>query len=137
MIQPCVPASNIVCNKQNFVSAISSLKSYNFSYINECCNTTNCNSQSSYCISSQLLADALSANNSSFNESDLIISDSCSSSSSTPIATVNLVVSLRVNLVYISAYNNLTSNESLTFIANLKSFVKLIFFIYLFKFCLI
>ena len=134
-------SSDYWCNKQSFISSSISntnssfYKLYNVSYTFDCCSTSNCNSQSGYCFTTQLVADAISTNVYSLNVSDLIISESCSSSSDTPVATVTLVASVKVNLVYISAYNNLTSNESLTFIANFKSYVGLIIvYIYLYFF---
>ena len=127
---PCVSALSYGshCNELTLISSdIDSniLRLYNISYVNVCCNSTDCISQPGYCVSSQFVADALSVNSYSYTLPSLIISDSCNpSSSSTPFVTVTLVVSLKVNLVYISAYNNLTSNESLTLIANFKSFVR-------------
>jgi len=137
---PCMPAlsSYYWCNSKPKISDdddSSFSKLYNISITIDCCNTTNCNIQSGYCLTTQFVADSISTNYSSQNVSDLIISESCSSRSDTPIATVTLLVSVKVNLVYISAYNNLTSNESLTLIANFKSFVGLmIAYIYLYVF---
>ena len=87
-----------------------------------CCTGNNCNTKSSYCISSDLLNSALK--NNTFNVTNAVISQSCNSNSITPSVKITISINLKVNLVYISDYSNLTSAASLLFIQNLTNFVS-------------
>ena len=59
-----------------------------------------------------------------FNVTNAVISQSCNSNSITPSVKITISINLKVNLVYISDYSNLTSAASLLFIQNLTNFVS-------------
>lgn len=104
-----------------------------------CCNTNNCNNQAGVCLTSEIasLYNLYNNNNNITNTMNYmnLISTSCSSiGGNTPLititplikstVTITVVVTLRVNLVYISDYGNLSSPASLDFIQLYKNFVN-------------
>lgn len=126
-IVPCLPKLNAThCGLTISGNNISSVSRYNFLEVYSCCSTDNCNNQAGYCISSQYVTDAANAN-SSINTTNLVISKSCDSGSIPPsfVPTVKIVITLKLNLVYIYDYTNLSSIASLAIIAQYKSFVWL------------
>jgi hypothetical protein len=92
------------------------------------CNTSDCNSQyAGVCISAELVQNVLSSNSTTGNWTSLPVYQSCSSGSSSSLPTFKLTItlSLKVNQVFISDYNNLNSAASLSFIQNFTNFVNI------------
>jgi hypothetical protein len=93
------------------------------------CNTSDCNSQyAGACISAELVQTIFSSNLTSVgNLTSLPVYQSCSSGSSSSLPTFKLTItlSLKVNQVFISDYNNLNSAASLSFIQNFTNFVNI------------
>ena len=119
---PCAFNSNCEILSSTIANII---QGYNLSYKFSCCTGDDCNNkyQTSYCISSDLLSTALK--NNTLNLTNAVISQSCNSNSiTTPSVKITISINLKVNLVYISDYSNLTSAASLLFIQNLKNFVS-------------
>ena len=137
-ITPCILSSQSKYCNITTGNTFSSSFPYALSSSSTCCNTTNCNNPTGYCISTGLLSDVANYNMTSvFNSTGMAVSQSCNSTPTTTTSTtttttasttttsvgVTLVVTLKVNLVYTAAYADLSSGASILLIASYMSFV--------------
>jgi len=118
---------SFVHNLSSYVPGIKSPIQVGFKYF--FCNTSNCNSKTAgACITAEYIQNIYSSNwyqNYTILTS-LPVYQSCSSDSSGILPTFKLTItlSLKVNQVFISDYNNINSASSLSFIQNFTKFVN-------------
>lgn len=97
---------------------------YNFIGGYLCCNTNNCNNQVDACYTNEYVSNLISYNlTGSLKLNNITTQSNCSSSLS--FSNVTLVIKMKINLVYLIDYNNLTSLASLSLIKNFEKFVDI------------
>lgn len=117
---------SFVHNLSSYVPGIKSPIHIWFNYF--LCNTSNCNSKTAgACITAELIQDIYISSlyhNTSLTSFPVYQSCSSDSSSSLPTFKLTITLSLKVNQVFISDYNNINSAALLSFIQNFTKFVN-------------